>query len=188
MAALLVISRWPMPAHMRRAALVFSLLALGTLAACSSVSLRPWGESPNQTIEVTATDTAGTPRTGLHCRLQNDKGEWQVDVPGKVDVARSNLPLRIDCTTGEGVAMPHTEIDAADARKDRAVQSAKKFSLLGVAGTIAFLGAFAVTPAAIVYMAVGGATVGGMAAAEQATADTVTGAGSAYPARIELRF
>ena len=135
---------------MRRAARVFSLLALGTLAACSSVSLRPWGENPNQTIEVTATDTAGMPRTGLHCRLGNDKGAWQVDVPGKVEVARSSLPLRIDCNSGEGMALPHTEIDASDARKERAVQSAKKFSLLGVAGTIAFLGAFAVTPAAIV--------------------------------------
>jgi hypothetical protein len=186
--ALRVIFRWLMPAHLRRAARVFALLALGALAACSSVSLRPWGESPTQNLELVAADVSGAPRAGLHCRLRNDKGEWQVTVPGTVEVARSGLPLQIDCTRADGTALPRTDISATDERRDRAVQSAKKFSLLGVAGTIAFLGAFALTPAAIVYMAVGGATVGGMAAAEQATADTVTGAGSAYPPRIELRF
>ena len=178
-------SRRFVPTLVRRAVVAFMLIAPG---ACTTVTLRPWGESPNQSIDVAATDWSGAPRTGVQCTLRNDKGEWRVTIPGQVEVARSSQPLRIECADGDGVTTSLPDVAAIDERTERATQSAKKFSVLGVAGTIAFLGAFALTPAAIAYMAVGGATVGGMAAAEQATADTVTGAGGGYPQRITLRY
>lgn len=161
---------------------------LVAMTACSTVPLRPWGESAYQSIEVVATDLTGAARTGLQCRLRNDKGEWPVTVPGSVDVARSDQPLRIECADEQGATVSHSDVAAIDERKERAKQTAKRFGVVGVVGTVLFLGAFALTPAALVYMAAGGATVGGMAAAEQAAADTVTGAGGGYPARIELRY
>ena len=70
---------------------------LVSLAACTTVPLRPWGESPNQSIEVVASDLSSVARSGLRCSLRNDKGEWQVAVPGRVEVARSERPLRVEC-------------------------------------------------------------------------------------------
>ena len=175
----------PVAALKRRAT---AAVLLGTVSACATVPLRPWGEDPNQSIEIVAADLAGVARVGLKCVLRNDRGEWQVTVPGRIELTRSAQPLRIECVDDRGITISHPDVAATDERKERAKRSATRFGVVGVVGTVLFLGAFALTPAAIVYMAAGGATVGGMAAAEQATADTVAGSGGGYPSRIELRY
>lgn len=172
----------------RQASTAALLVSLAALTACASVTLRPWGKSPLQAIEVVAVDLTGAERTDLRCRLHNEKGEWQVAVPGTVDVIRSSLPLKIACVTAEGVPSTHADVAATDERSARAKQQATRGGIVGAGLPLLFFGAIALSPGGLVYAIATGATFGGVAAAEQALADTVTDAGFGYPGRIELRF
>lgn len=160
------------------------------LAGCASVPLGPLGESALQRIELVGVraDGSGPAGEGLRCTLRNDKGEWRLSLPGTVEVARSNAPLRIECRDESGASAAQDEVPSADERRARATRQAKRVGVIGAGGTLLFLGAVSLSPAAVLYMATGGAMVGGMAAAEQAAVDTVRQQGYGYPARIELRF
>jgi hypothetical protein len=158
------------------------------LAGCVGPMPGPWAQRSVQDIEVVATDSAGTPGIGLQCVFTNDKGTWRVDVPGKVTVKRSSKPLHIDCVDPQGLAANQNDVTAVDESKARAKHQAKVGGTVGVVATPLFLGAFAFSPAAIVYLAAGGATFGGLAAANQAVSDKMHDEGAGYPSRIELRY
>jgi hypothetical protein len=172
----------------RRAGTVAMLLSLAALAACSTMSLRPWGESTVQSIEVVAIDSPEVVRSGLQCRLHNDKGDWQLAVPGTVSVTRSRQSLQIECVNAEGITVSQTDVPAIDERTARAKQQAKRGGIVGAGFPLLFFGAVALSPGGLVYSIATGAAFGGAAGAEQALADTATDAGFGYPARVELRF
>lgn len=50
-----------------------------------------------QSIAVEAVDANQTPIEAVRCSLRNDKGRWDMRVPGSVSVIRSTNPLEIVC-------------------------------------------------------------------------------------------
>ena len=150
-------------------------------------ALAELGSSPTQMLELSAGDGQGAGRTGLRCTLRNDRGQWSVEVPGRVEVLRSAAPLRIECIDSAGAPALQADVAATDERRERAGTAATRYGVVGAVFTPLFLGTLALGPAAIVYMGVTAAVAAGAGAADQAVTDTVSGRGFSYPARIDLR-
>jgi hypothetical protein len=161
--------------------LLIILAALASLTACKAIEIKP-----EQIIRVSAIDELGQALTGLRCTLNNDKGQWSLELPGEAEVLRSSQPLHIECPDIEGGAAVQGHVDAIDERKQRAKKSAMRYGAAGAVLALLFAGG-PLAPAAIIYMAVLGAATGGAGAAGRGVTDTLTDSGYVYPELIELR-
>ena len=162
-------------------------LTIFALPSCISV-LDNAQESPVQSIEVIALSATGDPRSGLKCTISNDKGHWTLEVPGTVVVKRSAEALHFECDDSAEGRLPELSQGAIDERDARAARAAKRYGTIGAGAGAGLLGSVAMGPAGLVYMATGGAGMGGYMAWEKRRADTTSGLGFRYPNRIELRF
>jgi hypothetical protein len=162
-------------------------LAVLTLPGCIS-ALDNARESPFQTIEVVGVGANGQPRNGLKCVVFNDKGHWALDVPGEVVVRRSAEPLHFECDDQSGEPLSPPSLAAIDERDARAAQAGKRYGAIGAVAGAGMLGAAALGPAGLVYLAAGGAGMGGYMAWEKKRVDTTSGHGFSYPRHVELRF
>jgi hypothetical protein len=59
------------------------------------------GKSPLQILSVSTVNDKGDAVAGVPCTLHSDKGRWDVTTPGRVEVARSRRPLRVNCENDE---------------------------------------------------------------------------------------
>ena len=175
------------PAGAQIAKLCGLSLTIVAVPGCVSV-LDNAQESPVQIIEIIALSVNGDPRSGLQCMISNDKGRWTLQVPGTVVVKRSAEPLHFECNHPVGGRLSELSQGAIDERDARAAQAAKRYGAIGAGAGAGLLGSVAMGPAGLVYLATGGAGMGGYMELEKRRADTTSGLGFRYPNRIELRF
>ena len=67
------------------------ILSLALLSGCASLT---GGTAQNITVN---TQKSGLAISGAHCKLSNDKGEWEMTTPASVMVHRSSNDLLIHC-------------------------------------------------------------------------------------------
>ena len=76
-------------------ALLTAAAMLLSLSGCASVAM-----DSTHKMSISAVQN-GQPVTAL-CDLKSDKGEWSVNAPGELDVARSAADLLISCVSDDG--------------------------------------------------------------------------------------
>lgn len=71
---------------------LFALLTVYLLSGCATITV---GRS--QEIVIATQEDSGDAIAGVSCRFTNDKGSWDVQTPGAIQVFRSVKDMRIEC-------------------------------------------------------------------------------------------